>query len=578
MKSSKQLWMLTFCLMNWVLGPDLLVGRDLFISAGANTYNLTLGSTNTIDLDLTVLQTLQTGFGGFQGHTIEFDYEIGLWDATNQIFYPIGDYYLPHVASAFENTAAPIFCDWHFAVPGAPTPCNSWSNDLTLSYGVGCDVPSGSYELQVRMTHSVYTLDIFTSVQTLTTQTYNGQNCFNPISNCIIGNLATVNWTNTSNLNASVTNLTGEQCNLGNGSFSLNISGGTGPYEVEWTSTVASGNDPNVGGPTYTSPSSLPAGTYLITVTDNAGCAVVITNVVIPSVSPAPTVSFVPSDASCGNIDGSVIVSLQNGSPTWTYNLSGPSPGGGMMMPSNFNLTGLIPGAYSFQANDANGCTATGSFTIGVAGSLSVSINPSSLSLCIDQCVSVGATVSGGIGPYSYNWTHTYTSQGNTSITPAGNSEEICFRGINGYTNQTLIVQVTDAYGCTGQATLNSITVRSGRKGCTSPYYNGCCTNPGGQRFAGQYEADELGTSDLFTVSPNPAKDYLLLSYQGSEQLMETWEIELLDVQGRPLLIKSYEAGNASTKLSLQAVPAGLYLLRVTGDGNVLHQSKILKE
>lgn len=139
-------------------------------------------------------------------------------------------------------------------------------------------------------------------------------------------------------------------CNGGfTGSISVSASGGTPgyTYSINLGPGQANGNFNN-----------LPAGNYLLTVSDAGGCQTTLNlNLTNP---PALTISQQSlSNVSCnGANDGSVTVSSAGGTPAYSWSLDagpfGPSP--------TFN--NLSPGPHTVTVMDANGCTATLNFNV----------------------------------------------------------------------------------------------------------------------------------------------------------------------------------------------------------------------
>jgi gliding motility-associated-like protein len=138
-------------------------------------------------------------------------------------------------------------------------------------------------------------------------------------------------------------------CNGGsNGTATVSITGGTGPYTYSWLPS----------GGTNATATGLVAGTYSVTVTDSNGCQITRTVVVAE-----PTVLAVAStsqtDVSCvGSSDGQATVVISGGTAPYTYSWS---PIGGTAA----TASGLIAGTYTVTVIDANGCSLNQTFTIG---------------------------------------------------------------------------------------------------------------------------------------------------------------------------------------------------------------------
>ncbi len=198
-----------------------------------------------------------------------------------------------------------------------------------------------------------------------------------------------------------------------NGFLNAMASGGVAPYTYLWSN-----------GATTQTVSNVPAGTYSVTVTDNAGCPIVkTTTLTAPS---AMVVSVSATNASqCGASNGSVTAVPSGGNPPYSYqwNFGGTS---------NI-VTGISAGQYTVTVTSMEGCTATGSATVGQPNTLDVVVSGTN-SVCGSAAGgALNTTVTYGTAPFSYLWNTGATSPGLTNIA-AG----------------TYSVTVTSAQGCTG--------------------------------------------------------------------------------------------------------------------------------
>jgi hypothetical protein len=140
---------------------------------------------------------------------------------------------------------------------------------------------------------------------------------------------------------------TNVSCNGGsNGSATVSVTGGTGPYTYIWSST----------GGTAATASGLVAGTYTVTVQDANTCQTTATVTITEPAILAATTSQV--NVSCsGQSDASATVTVTGGTGAYTYAWS---PSGGTAA----TATGLSAGNYSVLITDANSCTLTQNVTI----------------------------------------------------------------------------------------------------------------------------------------------------------------------------------------------------------------------
>jgi gliding motility-associated-like protein len=207
------------------------------------------------------------------------------------------------------------------------------------------------------------------------------------------------------------------------GSLLAAVSGGTTPYDFNWT-----GLPPGTG----SSATSLTAGTYTLTLTDDNGCTVT-QSAVVASPAALSANAMVVSHVSCfGLSDGSATVGASGGSGTFSYQWN-TAPAQTVQ-----TATGLDNGNYTVTVTDANGCTATSSITVNEPAALTMSAAAFPVS-CYGSCN--GQTVvipAGGTPTYSYQWLPT----GGTSASATG----LCAG--------TYTVIVNDANGCEINTTL----------------------------------------------------------------------------------------------------------------------------
>ena len=129
------------------------------------------------------------------------------------------------------------------------------------------------------------------------------------------------------------------------------------------------------------------------------------------SISGQP-ITFNPAqitNINCGTGSGSIIVSLNGATPPITYTWSNN-------LPNSDTVSGLTAGTYNVTATDANGCTATASYTITNSPAIVIDSAIITNAGCSgNNTGTISLVVSGGSGNLSFNW-----SNGGTSATIAG--------------------------------------------------------------------------------------------------------------------------------------------------------------
>ena len=195
------------------------------------------------------------------------------------------------------------------------------------------------------------------------------------------------------------------------GSITIQGTGGTAPYFVNWGLGLS--------GLTIT---NLPQGTYTPTITDANNCSTVGNTITLSQPSDI-SISGTATNVSCnGENDGAINLNISGGaggySVTW-------SPSG--------NGNNLTAGTYTPTVTDANGCQKIGNpITVTEPSPLSVTSNITNAS-CFGNCDgTISLNISGGTSGYTVNW-----SNGSTGTTVS----DLCAG--------TISVTVADANGCT---------------------------------------------------------------------------------------------------------------------------------
>jgi gliding motility-associated-like protein len=172
------------------------------------------------------------------------------------------------------------------------------------------------------------------------------------------------------------------------GSAWVSVSSGTPPFTYSWSPT--GGNSDTATG--------LTANTYFITVTDSNGC------VSIDTVSITQPPALVSSIGSSGNVicngqgNGTATVTVNGGSPAYTYSWSNGD--------TTATISGLSPNIYTVTVTDALGCLTVSTDTI---------TEPATLITVTDSIHNVGChgessgniytSTSGGTLGYTFSWT-----------------------------------------------------------------------------------------------------------------------------------------------------------------------------
>lgn len=372
------------------------------------------------------------------------------------------------------------------------------------------------------------------------------------------------------------------------GTATIAISGGVSPFQYTWDNGLAS--------PTAT---ALCAGNFGVTVTDASGCTESRIVSVTAGNNPIFSVSANTSSSSCtGSCNGSILLGISGGNNPIVVSWDNGQTG--------FMLDSLCPGTYNAVVTDANGCTVSQDYLVGVLDAqIPVLVCPASITvgfcnaavafalpLVSDDCpvdtqniqltsglasgttfpmgttaqifrytdpggntgqcsftITVGSpmsmmvngvqndpagtgsgsiaiSVSGGNGPYSFDWSR--------NGQPFATTEDLdnLFQGV-------YVLTITDADGCT----ITSIPIPVGNL----------------------VDANEPDVNLRWSLYPNPATSELYL--QIGNGYTDEMQLEIFDAAGRRLRTQAINPiGTDAMRLDLDGLPDGWLLFRLSGE------------
>ncbi len=217
-------------------------------------------------------------------------------------------------------------------------------------------------------------------------------------ANCTSTHTATVAQSTMLNVSSTITDASCSTAN--NGAININVTGGTVPYSFLWNDNQVSQNITN-----------LSAGTYTVTVTDNAGCTAVNTSTV--SALPGVTIISAVTDATCSSLsNGAINIAVSGGAAPYSFGWNDGV--------TTQNRAGILPGAYSVSVTDFTGCNATHSATVTSPAEISVTATTVDVLCNGTNTGSISIIVSGGVSPYSFVWNDGVLTQNRNSVS-AGN-------------------------------------------------------------------------------------------------------------------------------------------------------------
>jgi|GEM_PF-412723 len=245
---------------------------------------------------------------------------------------------------------------------------------------------------------------------------------------------------------------------------------------------------------------------YIVSVKDANNC-VIMHPVIVTEPDPIVVTPIINTIKCSGGNNGAISLNVIGGVAPYIYQWSN-----GAIVPSIFNLGA---GVYSVSVADYNGCTSLNSYTL---------VQPSN-PLIVNGVVvaasatgsgdgSIDVTVSGGVGPYTFNWS-------NGAIT----------EDVSGLNPGTYLLTITDANGCATSSTfiVDNIT---------------------------GIAAMQITGNDV-SVYPNPSSEYAIIEAKG----FNISRIEVIDLLGKNVL--QDEVNSPSTRIGMNDLLNGTYFVKI---------------
>jgi uncharacterized protein (DUF2141 family) len=226
------------------------------------------------------------------------------------------------------------------------------------------------------------------------------------------------------------------------GSIWVTLTGGTANYNIAWTGPSSGATQSSNTGYSI---ANLNPGTYTVTVKDSKGCQTQ-KSITVSKLGGNLSVDVnTASNVACEH-DGSVVVTMHNGTAPFSINYTGPTSGTVQTSSNSQTIAGLKPGDYNFNVTDKNGCTATKKIRIYDTGTdLAIQLTANDAS-CGGKG-SIGVAISGGVANYKVTW---HGGGVSNSLITGNKNLSLTDLPIGTYT-----VKVKDGIGCTKEATVN---------------------------------------------------------------------------------------------------------------------------
>lgn len=210
------------------------------------------------------------------------------------------------------------------------------------------------------------------------------------------------------------------------GTATVGPTGGVSPYTYTWDPVPTNGQ----GAPLA---EGLCAGVAQVTITDDAGCSIVVPVLILGPDPLTATANVIPITCN-GACDGTIVITAQGGTGAYTYTWA-PVPVNGQ---GNNAATGVCPGEWICVVADANGCETTVTVIMEDPPVLEATIATTD-NACFGVCEGTAAlTITGGVLPYTTSWTD---GSGTIVATDTVDIDLLCAG--------PYLVRITDDNGCT---------------------------------------------------------------------------------------------------------------------------------
>jgi hypothetical protein len=352
---------------------------------------------------------------------------------------------------------------------------------------------------------------------------------------------------------------------LSDGSIDLELSGGTGSYNIQWNH-----------GPTTEDQSNLAGGLYTVVVSDSLGCSAQKTFMLTNGTT--LSAEAIIQNPSCSGNNGSIDITPVGGTAPYTYRWNTGA--------TTQDLQNIGAGFFRVTITDANGCSAVKSQTLQINNTLSATYIVTPTSCLGDNSGAIDLTVSGGTAPYTTVWADGPTTQDRSGLT-AGNYQVTvtdaagCSRvlDISVYKKPLEVTTIVNQPSCSGETGSVVIEPTGGVPPYTYNWSNGDTDNTAEGLVPGVYSVtitDGSGcTTDQFfgIIAPVPMQVFAEITNSncGSDG---SFAISLTVFGGK--YPYTYAWSNGATIEDISGISAGTYTVEITDAGGCATQKEFV--
>ncbi len=375
----------------------------------------------------------------------------------------------------------------------------------------------------------------------------------------------------------------------------INISGATPPYSYSWN---FQGGTPVTSTDTCPQNINFSSGVWDVScvITDANNCSITVSLPNYISVGVNVTGSAIITDATCGNANGSIDLTVGGGIAPYSIQWSNGA--------TTEDLNNLLTGNYTVTVSDNTGCIIGTTYSVLNMNNLAITEFHTD-ELCDSANGTINISITNGVAPYSYQWSNGATTEdlnnltaGNyfVTVTDGNNCTATLSTSVVNHPAPTITVSHVDASCATCHNGSATVFISGGG---TSPYtiqwnigstdnpiinldpgtYVACVTDANGCSVCDSAEivnADgiiSIDANELVQVIPNPNNGIFTLEISNAI-LIEN--IEILNLVGEKVFTLMFRhAQHDKLQIDFSSGASGVYFLQIK-TANEIIRKKIL--